>query len=78
MSDQVVMEVPHEIEKLIREDSRFKKLLTSELVNRIAYIKTLERSIFRELLNIVVGTEDVHLKNEGEILEMLRTKIKKG
>jgi hypothetical protein len=76
MPKQIVIEVPDEVEKLIKENPKLKELITHEVVNRIAYAKMVEGSISKELLNIVAEVEDVHLKDEEKILEMLRNKAK--
>ena len=76
MPKQIVIEVPDEVEKLIKENPKLKELITREVVNRIAYAKMVEGSISKELLNIVAEVEDVHLKDEEKILEMLRNKAK--
>ncbi len=77
MVKTIYIDVPDEIEEMLKNDPKLKESLQKDLIKKLAYNEIEKGDISPTLLDLSVGEEEVTLENEEEIVENLRNKAMK-
>jgi len=78
MTKTITIDVPDEIEEILKKNPGLRDMLRGEFVKKIAYSEMEKGRISSHLLDLVIGEEDTvkALEDESEILKRLREKAK--
>ena len=80
MTKTITIDVPDEVEEIIKKNPKLKNMFKKDLIKRIAYSEMEKGSISLHLLDLVVGGVDTTVKameDELEILKTLRNRARK-
>ncbi|WP_456371174.1 hypothetical protein [Geoglobus sp.] len=76
MPKQIMIEVPDELEELIRKNPEIKERITAELIAKMTFDEMISGSVSKDLLNMLASSEDVDLEDELKKLKEIRNRAR--